>query len=231
MFRILWPTTQFNAAPRVSYEHPAYHARYEKALAATGTRDNPMRRMRYYGIEQAVVHASKNVQGDAIEIGCLAGHSAWLAADGFRRAGRQLTFHLCDSFEGLSDYTEKDRPGGVTPSINPAALKCSEDVVRKNLSEFDVFKFHKGWIPAPFEALQDARFCYAHIDVDLYEPTRDSLSFVWERLNPRGILLFDDYGSLLFPGARAAIDEFFSGRQDFFLHEQPAGQAVAVKIG
>jgi len=228
--RGLWPATQFNAPPRVAYEDPDYHQRYEKALAATKTRDNPMRRMRYFGIEQAV-RAVADVEGDACEIGCLAGHSAWLAADAFRRLSKPLTFHLCDSFEGLSDYTDNDRgAGGALPDINRETLKCPEHLVQQNLAEFGFIRTHKGWIPEPFKALQDTRFCYAHIDVDLYEPTRDSIRFVWERLNPKGVVLFDDYGSRVFPGARRAIDEFFKGRKDFFLHEQPAGQAIAVKI-
>lgn len=145
--------------------------------------------------------------------------------------GKKLTFHLCDSFEGLSEYTEKDRnKSGALPTFAGKDFKCPEDQVKQNLAAFDFIRTHKGWIPEPFKALQDARFCYAHIDVDLYEPTRDSIHFIWERLNPKGVVLFDDYGTRIFPGARVAIDEFFKGRKDYFLHEQPAGQAVAVKL-
>jgi hypothetical protein len=230
MFRVLWPTAQFNAPARVVYEEPGYHQQYEKALAATHMPDNPMRRMRHFGIAQAA-RSVTDVPGDACEIGCLAGLSAWLAADAFRQSGKKITFHLCDSFEGLSEYTEKDRDKtGAMPGFAPTQFKCPEDQVRKNLAEFDFIRTHKGWIPEPFKVLQDARFCYGHIDVDLYEPTRDSIHFIWERLNPRGVVLFDDYGTCLFPGARVAIDEFFQGRKDYFLYEQPAGQAVAVKI-
>ncbi len=230
MFRVIWPATQFNAQPRVVYEGPEYHARYEKAMIAAKVADNPMRRLRYFGIEQAV-RAVADVPGDACEIGCLSGHSAWLAADAFRRLSKTVTFHLCDSFEGLSEYTDKDRnERGAMPGFASADFKYPEDQVLENLSEFDFIKTHKGWIPEPFKDLQNATFCYAHIDVDLYEPTRDSIRFIWERLSPRGVVLFDDYGTLLFPGARVAINEFFQGRKDYFLFEQPGGQAVATKV-
>ncbi|HEX3704868.1 MAG TPA: TylF/MycF/NovP-related O-methyltransferase, partial [Vicinamibacterales bacterium] len=47
-----------------------------------------------------------------------------------------------------------------------------------------------------------------HIDVDLYEPTRDSIAFLYERMNPGGIVVCDDYGFMTCPGATKAIDEF-----------------------
>lgn len=70
MFRMMWPAAQFNSQPRVVYEELGYHQQYEKALVATRVADNPMRRMRYFGIAQAV-RSIADVPGDACEIGCL----------------------------------------------------------------------------------------------------------------------------------------------------------------
>lgn len=228
----LWPAPIVNGRARVVYEADRdYHARYDRALSATGMRDNPMRRLRFFGIAQAVAAASR-VPGDAIEAGCFRGLSAWLACDAFRRAGRQVAFHLCDSFEGLSDFTGPDLAGRgrVDEAGTKAKFACPEEAVRRNLSEFDFVRTHKGWIPAPFASLGHDRFCYAHIDVDLYEPTRDSLAFIWPRMNLHGVVVFDDYGTMNFPGARKAIDEFYSDRTDYFLVEHPAGQATAIKL-
>lgn len=231
----VWPKVLTNQRPRVVYETDAqYHERHERALAATGmgSTDSAMRRLRHFGIEQAVRHAVR-IPGDAVEVGCYRGLSAWQAADAFRRMGKKLTFHLCDSFEGLSEFQPVDFPPGW--KIDEARLQkhfaCSEEEVQANLAEFDFIVTHKGWIPAQFPALENMRFCYAHIDVDLYQPTRDSVEFIWPRLSTRGVLLLDDYGTCNFPGARKAIDEFFARRKDFFLFEQPAGQAVLLKLG
>ena len=148
--------------------------------------------------------------------------------------GKPLTFHICDSFEGLSPLTPSDNAPERRMSDDERQKRwdfaCSEEQVRANLAEFSFVTTHKGWVPEPFREIGDARFCYAHLDVDLYEPTRDGLQFLWPRMNRRGVVVFDDYGSCQFPGARKAVDEFFAGRSDFFLHEQPAGQAVAVKV-
>ena len=35
----------------------------------------------------------------------------------------------------------------------------------------------KGWIPSRFEEVKDKNFSFVHIDVDLYQPTLDSLNF------------------------------------------------------
>jgi len=232
----VWPTVAGHSQARVQYEaDDAFHARYERALEATemAEHDNRMRRLRYFGLEQAA-RAVRDVPGDACEIGCFRGLSAYLVADVFRDIGKPLAFHICDSFEGLSEFKAADespeRPISDEDKRRRWDFAWPEEKVRDNLAEFDFVRTHKGWVPEPFRDIADQRFCFAHIDVDLYEPTRDSLDFLWPRLNRRGALVFDDYGSCLFPGARKAIDEFFSGRSDFFLYEQPAGQAVAVKL-
>jgi hypothetical protein len=73
----------------------------------------------------------------------------------FFAAGKKLIFHICDSFEELFDPTSNDRARGNEPevSIKPGAYACSEQGVRSNLSLFNFFQFHKGWIPAPLKKI------------------------------------------------------------------------------
>ena len=39
-----------------------------------------------------------------------------------------------------------------------------------------------GWIPEKFHRIEDKKFQFVHLDVDLYEPTRDSLYFFFSAL-------------------------------------------------
>jgi O-methyltransferase len=231
--RKFWPQESDSRQPKTLYEFDtAFHQRYETAMAVVNAvGDFPRRRMRVYALEHAVRQASK-VPGNACEVGCFRGLSAYLAADVFRAMGKKLIFHLCDSFEGLSDPTANDEERGNEPSVNikPRSYACSEEEVRAHLSAFDFFEFHKGWIPEPFKKIQHERFCYAHVDVDLFEPTRDAIAFLWPRLNPGGVMVLDDYGGMNYPGARRAIDSFFAEQKDSFLIDQPAGNAVVVKL-
>ena len=45
-----------------------------------------------------------------------------------------------------------------------------------NLMDCRDFTLMKGWIPTRFQEVADRHFAFVHIDVDLYEPTRDSLA-------------------------------------------------------
>lgn len=225
----LWPPNN-KRWPGVFYETPnEYHKIYEDGLRQTQMKDNPARRLRYFTISQAIRNTLQ-VPGDAVEAGCYRGLSAWLAATALQRHGRELTFHICDSFAGLSEPQAADAPVYESKKTGGHKFACDEAQVRENLSVFNFIEYHKGWIPSQFGTLQDCRFCYAHIDVDLYEPTRDSIEFIWPRVNRGGIILFDDYGTTKFPGARRAIDEFLATQDNHVFFEQPSGQALAVKM-
>jgi O-methyltransferase len=50
------------------------------------------------------------------------------------------------------------------------------------------------------------------LDTDWYESTRLELELLWDRLQPNGVLIIDDYGH--WQGARRAVDEFFQDRSD-----------------
>jgi hypothetical protein len=148
-----------------------------------------------------------DVPGDTAECGVFEGASSWLicAATGDR------THHLFDSFEGLSD---------PDPACDGAhwvrgALAASEDVVRRNLSAFaDRVEFHKGWIPDRFPDVSGKAFAFVHVDVDLQNPTLDSLTFFYPRLAAGGVLLCDDYGCGTCPGATEAVDRFLRDKPE-----------------
>lgn len=87
---------------------------------------------------------------------------------------------------------------------------------------------HKGWIPERFKDVEDMKFSFLHVDVDLYDPTIDSLKFFYDRMTTGGIIMCDDYGSVSCPGAKKAFDEFFADKQENIL-ELPSAQAIVVK--
>ena len=143
------------------------------------------------------------VPGDLAECGSRNGETAYFMALAGREIGRERSLHIFDSFEGLS------APGEFDGAFwHAGALAAPETKLAANLAGFDGVRAYKGWIPERFAEVADRRFCFVHVDVDLYEPTRDSVAFFYPRLEPGGILLCDDYGSTLCPGARKALDEF-----------------------
>ena len=55
-----------------------------------------------------------------------------------------------------------------------------------------------------------------HIDCDLYQSYLDCLNNLYENIVEGGCVIFDEYFSLKYPGARDAVDEFFENKNGHF---------------
>jgi hypothetical protein len=118
--------------------------------------------------------------------------------------GRSL--YLFDSFEGLPQTGEGDARFGS------GQYAASFDKVKSYLAAFPQVHIYKGFFPATSAPVADKRFSFVHLDVDLYEPTRDALHFFYPRVNPGGMFMVHDY--LWAEGVRKAVKEFFSTRPE-----------------
>ncbi|MER2531029.1 MAG: TylF/MycF/NovP-related O-methyltransferase [Candidatus Competibacter sp.] len=178
---------------------------------------------RKYTLREFVRFTAK-IPGDLAECGCYVGVSAWFMAE--EAPNRKL--FLFDSFEGLSAPDLADSPLEGVQEWQVGDLKTTEDVLRKNLAEFNQLHIFKGWIPKRFQEVAEHRFCLVHIDVDLYQPTLDSLKFFYPRLSPGGVIVMDDYGFLTCPGATKAAHEFMADKPEYILH-LPTGQGIIIR--
>ncbi len=161
--------------------------------------------------------------GALAECGVFRGASAFLMAQSIRRSGGGRRLHLFDSFAGLSPPQAVD--GRYWEAGN---LASSQEEVAAGLAAFrDLVSFHEGWIPTRFGDVADSRFCFVHIDVDLFQPTRDALVFFCPRMVAGGLILCDDYGFDTCPGARQAMDAFFADRPEPIIH-LPTGQGFVL---
>jgi O-methyltransferase len=177
----------------------------------------------------SMARSVSNLAGDTAECGVHAGAASYLiCATG--PADRRRPHHAFDSWEGLSAPEREDDPR-VAVSFRWARgdLSVSLDEAKEKLRQFDNIRYYKGWIPTRFDEVAERRFSFVHIDVDLYQPTRDSLEFFYPRLTPGGILLCDDYGYHTCPGARQAFDEFIADKPEQSVIHVPTGQGFIVK--
>lgn len=166
----------------------------------------------------------RGVDGSIAECGSYVGVSSWFIANELPG----VDFYLFDSFEGLSEPAEKDRVGEGVQEWKRGDLRSSEDVLRQNLSGFENIHILKGWIPERFSEVRDLRFRLVHIDVDLYQPTLDSLNFFYPRLSPGGVIVMDDYGYENCPGAYRAANEFMEDKPEKIIHS-PTGQGIVIR--
>jgi len=200
--------------------------------------DSLSRRIRFHSLAQLVRHVVA-IPGSFAECGCLFGASTFMIARTMTRIGRSDPFHVFDSFEGLSPRTAEDRrlsPNHVDMYGIQARLDAGEPLFRAqleetkaNLAPFPFVHFYPGWIPSRFPEIAAEAFAFVNIDVDLYQPTLDSLRFFYPRLAKGGAIQIDDYNLMDWPGATSAVDEFISANKPGFFYQLPLGGAFLIK--
>ena len=167
----------------------------------------------------------RGVDGDLAECGCYEGVSAWFMANELP----SVHLHLFDSFAGLSEPAGEDQAHSDSYfSWNAGDLCAPESKVRENLATFNSITIYKGWIPERFHEVQDLKFRLVHIDVDLYQPTKDSIEFFFPRMSKGGVMIFDDYGMTSCPGAYKAVEDYMQDKSEYVL-SLPTGQGVVIK--
>jgi len=211
--RLIYPRYKFSEFGRMFLYDRPFIRWYESALG----RSNYHSLDRKYALDQLTLLA-QHLPGDTAECGVYKGASSYLICR--RMSGRGKLHHAFDSFEGLSAPSPEDgtywRAGD---------LSVPEAEARATLGDFDFVVFHRGWIPATFSRVADRTFCFVHLDVDLYDPTRDSLEFFYDRMVPGGIILCDDFGFRTCPGAHRAMIDFFRDKPEEIV-SLPTGQGL-----
>ncbi len=166
------------------------------------------------------------LEGEFVECGVYKGGTALLFAKiiGEQSQHHKKTLRLFDTFQGMPDVNaEKDfhRKGDFSDT--------SLETVRARLNFFPGATFHPGILPSTFGAIANSKICLAHIDVDIYEAILSCCDHLYPKLVPGGIMVFDDYGFETCPGAREAVDKWFSDKPEVPL-VLPTGQAVVIKL-
>ena len=170
---------------------------------------------------QQLLRLVDGVAGDTAECGVFRGAGSYLICQA--NGGRRM-HHIFDSFEGISAPDENDGT-----YWKQGAFATPEDVVAQSLQDFEGhFALYKGWIPQRFEAVAECTFAFVHIDVDLHQPTRDSMAFFYPRMAAGGIIVCDDYGSSTCPGASQSIDAFLADKPEKMI-EMSCGSGFMIK--
>jgi len=164
---------------------------------------------RFYTLYLNAAHIlHEGVQGDIVELGVYRGNSAALLAALAREHSRRL--YLFDTFTGFDqrDFTGHDshrKPGFADTSL---------ERVRKLVGIRDV-SYVPGFFPESCNQIElPAEIAIAHLDCDLYEPTKAGLERFYPRVVPGGLIVVHDYSSGFWPGITRAVDEFFTGRPE-----------------
>jgi len=170
----------------------------------------------------ACVRACRGLGGTMAEAGVFAGASARLICE----AKGDVPLRLFDVFETLQ------APAGVGDTERSAELRRhfgavhgTRAGVERLLAPYPGVQVHAGVFPDTARGLEDERFSFVHLDLDLEPSTRDALEFFHPRLLPGGIIVGDDYND---PAVRRTFEAYFAGRGDTVV-ALPWGQGMVVK--
>jgi len=187
-------------------------------IACSWTEDTPWGHKAHnalLSVELEYVHTllqeikEKNIEGEIVEFGIFQGWWINFFWQETERMGLQRRIYGFDSFEGLSEPDPK-RDGTYWKRGQYA---CGWEQVSKNVQARQrprirlVRGFFEKSLLGPDAQLVE-KFSYVRIDSDLYEPARDCLNYLSNRLADGAILVFDDWPHLLGYGEQLAFEEW-----------------------
>jgi predicted O-methyltransferase YrrM len=166
------------------------------------------------------------VEGGYAEFGTYRGGCAYmLLATGCVPSDRRL--FLFDTFYGHPPelINEAERAAG----LDGAHEDTSVEYVAGRLAPWrDQIEIVAGDVIETLQHTDTGRLAFVHMDLNLAKPTQVALEYVYPRLSPGAIIVFDDYGGAGLETQRAVVDEFFAGRTERVV-ALPSGQGMLIK--
>jgi O-methyltransferase len=154
-----------------------------------------------------------DLQGDFVECGVYKGGSAGLLAYEATRSRFPRKTWLYDAFAGMpianpnkDDRHSKEIEGGFVGS---------EWQTRRIMNRLRIpassFSIGVGWFDQTLPSSPVEKIALLHVDCDFYDSVKLVLHTYYDRLQPGGYVVLNDYNS--FAGCQAATDEFLSSMQ------------------
>jgi O-methyltransferase len=193
--RLLRPLVRFR-----EMRFPTFAPEVHDSIAATDDY------FRYATLGLAVQRVlDERVKGAFAEVGVWRGEtSAFL-----HRLAPERTLYLFDTFSG---FPEADLPPGATDA---RFRDTSEQAVRRRVGGSQSIVLRPGYVPETLAGLEDERFAFVLLDLDLLDPTRAALEFFYPRLSTGGYLVVHDYNNPESNWAcKRAFDAFLQGRPE-----------------
>ena len=157
---------------------------------------------RCFELWKLIEQVAKLDSGSIIEIGVWRGGTGGLIATQAKNCGIKDKVFLCDTFKGVVKAGERDSQykGGEHADTSRQAV---EELIRNRMN-LDNVEILEGIFPdQTAHRLDGMRFRFCHIDVDVYQSAKDIVDWIWEKMVPGGITVYDDYGFLAPTGLRS----------------------------
>lgn len=159
-----------------------------------------------------------NIQGDIFECGVFKGTALARFAMFQDRFGRKynkkiVAFDTFRKFPKSSLEADKRYIKKFTNEAGESSISVGQMVkVMKKKKLNDIVELVPGnitkTVPEYIRKNPRQKISLLNLDVDIYDPSKIILEYLYPRISKGGILVLDEYGS--FPGETKAIDDFFN---------------------
>ena len=135
---------------------------------------------------------------------------------------------LFDTFEGFpeQDMNYEVENKLVLDKVGKLS-NTSVDYVLGKMPHPEMCIVKKGYFPDTAAGMENEKFAFVNIDVDLYKPIKSGLEFFYPRMIKGGYIFVHDYFSLSYGGSKKAVDEFATEHNVSFT---PIGDTLSVAI-
>lgn len=182
---------------------------------------------RCYELWKLVEQSAKLENGCIIEIGVWRGGTGALLAKQAISCNIPDCVYLCDTFTGVVKASDRDSNyiGGEHADTSRAYV---EEVLNKlHLNNVEILE---GIFPEQTgRCLENVKFRFCHIDVDVYKSAKDIVEWIWDRMVPGGIIVFDDFGFSTCNGIATYIEEQLY-EKDKLIIQNLNGHAIIIKL-
>ena len=168
---------------------------------------------------QGLFDLLEGVEGDVVECGVAGGESLAMLASLVRSSNMSRHIWGFDCWEGLPAPSNKDLASAKSIAAQGIFSHLGVENVLTTLRWYgfddseikNEVTLAKGLFSETLPKYSGPHIALLHIDADLYNSYLDCLRCLWPKVGVSGIVAFDEYQATdEWPGARQAVDEFFS---------------------
>lgn len=163
----------------------------------------------------------RGIKGSVAEAGVYKGGTAAY----INRLFPDRRLYLFDTFEGFNNDDLYAEDANSRYHISIDFSDTNEQIVMDKMLYPQQCELKKGWFPSTIVEIKE-KFCFARLDMDLYDPTMAGLDYFYDNMT-EGFILVHDCRNENFEGARNAVIEFCKGKGlSFFVAPDDRGTAV-----
>ncbi len=161
-------------------------------------------KIRFYNIWFQIERIKRDrVEGAFAELGVYKGEMARI----IHLCDPSRTFHLFDTFSGFTSYDLTPETGEAATYSTRNFADTSIEKAKRIIGGNDNLVFHQGYFPETTSGLENEKYAFVNIDVDLYNPIKAGLEYFYPRLSPGGVIIVHDY-NYKWEGAMKAVNEY-----------------------